>query len=87
MKVVLGVRKSCDASIVSAKRDASLGSNRTPDECFHEESSHGSDANLETIIQSKLSASQRSKPRSRSLIWRSARKSRPTNDSADCRMI
>lgn len=100
MKTVLGVQKSCDASIVMPLKNAIVGMLSSDEKIsshkhspdlgasgdLNRTSSTNETVNLETAIQSKLSA-ERAKPRSRSLIWRpSRRRSKTTAESSDCQV-
>lgn len=107
MKDALGVRKSCDASILTPRKSILSTSTKTTspittpttkaathkfgstEEVRSSNNNNNNNnteetVNLETAIQAKLNVT--SKPRSRSLIWRPARKSRTAVESTDCRI-
>lgn len=88
MKGNLGVRKSCDASIVPASKNSPKNHKfkdqiQVSENAISSLESEFSEINLETAIQSRK---QVAKPRSRSLIWRSARKSRTSPVNPECRV-
>lgn len=96
MKIVLGVRKSCDASIIMPLKNAFAGLSSSNERISHKQAEElgttsnaelgNETVNLETAIQSRLNV-VRDKPRSRSLIWRpTRRRSKNTSEPSDCQV-
>lgn len=99
VKVALGVRKSCDASIVTSMRNINISGSQNSRETLATMNEGGTDSpagsqNSDEVFikdalqqSSKLAIDHGAKPRSRSLIWRPHRKSsRTSSETSDCRV-